>query len=170
MVKAIQTDAQGLRVAVLVILIAIIPQPIQEMAVRVLLVVPHALHTVKILPIIQAVALDRHVVLPVVPYVRILPIILLADAQDLHVPVSVRENVPLLVLKHVPATVLENVAMDARATAGAAVRIHAQEAVDDNAAYRAVVLAVVNAPLAAPHSVSTLPKVVAVEAAQEVAA
>ncbi|MDE6022154.1 MAG: hypothetical protein K2G13_01500 [Muribaculaceae bacterium] len=141
----VQTDAQVLRAAVRATHIVTIPRPIQAVAVRVLLVAHHAQYTVKILLIIQAVALD------------------------LHVPVSVRENVLLRVLKHVQATVLENAAMDARTIVETVARIHVQEAVDDSAAYLAVALAVENAPQVAPHSVSISPKVVVVEAVPEVA-
>lgn len=165
----VQTDVLDLHVAVHVILIVTIHQPIQVVVVQAHLVALHVHHTVKIHLIIPEDALVLHVVLPVVPLVKILLIIPLGDVLDLHAQVSVRVNAPLPVLKHVQATVPGSAAMDALAIVGADARTHVQAAVVDNAAYRAVVLAVVNVPPAVPHSALTSPKVVAVVAALEVA-
>lgn len=169
--EAIQTDVLALLVAVLATLIVTIRRPIQEVVALARHVAHHVRHTARILQIILPEDVrDLHVVLLVVPYVKILQIILPEDAQGLHVQVSVRENVPLLVLKHAQVTVPGSAVMDARVIVGAVARTHVQEAVGDNAAYRAVVLAVVNAPLAVRHSASTSLKVVAVAGALEVAA
>ena len=167
----VQTDALVLRVAVHATPTATTLLPVQVVVALARHVAHLVQHTAKILQIIPLEdVLDLHVVLLVVPYVKILPIILPEDALGLLVLVSVRENVPLPVLKHVQVTVPGSAAMDVLAIVGAVARTHVQVAVVDNAAYRAVVLAVVNVPPAVPHSASTSLKVVAVAAALEVAA
>ena len=121
-------------VVVHVIRIAIIPLPIPEVGVPVHLVALLALHTVKILLIIQEDVPVHLVALLALHTVKIL-LIIREGAPAHHVQVNVRVSVLPLVLKLVQVTVLEDAAMGVPATVGVGVRILVLEVVDVSVAF-----------------------------------